>query len=182
MPPSPTEVKQTGDHSFTIAPAEASAPASRGGVNAAPPQLQGAPPQQGNAPQPPPWLAKAQRQEFDRRNEELQQGSASQPVQGGLSPLGQQGGLMGQPSQGNQQQGMMQQQQELTKQMGQAGQVRPSWRDGGGLSGLGQGQAGIAQQGGLMGQNAPMNPNQQQEMEAFHKKRQQMQMQGFGQR
>jgi hypothetical protein len=121
--------------------------------------------------------------------------------------MGQQGGLMGQPSQGNQQQGKMQQQQELTRQMGQAGAVRGSWKDaqGGGAGGaggaaammgggggslgydqqagmMGQGQAGIAQQGGLMGQNAPMNPNQQQEMEAFHKKRQQMQMQGFGQR
>jgi hypothetical protein len=121
--------------------------------------------------------------------------------QGGLSPLGQQGGMMGQPSQGNQQQGKMQQQQELTRQMGQAGAVRGSWKDaqGGGAGGaaammggggtnigqgqgmMGQGQAGIAQQGGLMGQNAPMNPNQQQEMEAFHKKRQQMQMQGFAQ-
>ena len=96
--------------------------------------------------------------------------------QGGMAS-----GVMGQPSQGNQQQGMRQQQQELTKQMGQAGQVRPSWRDGGGLSGFGQGGS-IAQQGGLMGQNAPMNPNQQQDMEAFHKKRQQMQMQGFGMR
>jgi hypothetical protein len=188
MPPSPTEVKQTGDHSFTIAPAEASAPASRGGVNAAPPQLQGAPPQQGmmQQGQPVPSQARmamedAQPQVGRMMSEDMME-SKAQMVQGGLSSLGQQGGLMGQPSQGNQQQGMMQQQRELTKQMGQAGQVRPSWRDGGGLSGLGQGQAGIAQQGGLMGQNAPMNPNQQQEMEAFHKKRQQMQMQGFGQR
>jgi len=134
--------------------------------------------------------------------------------QGGLSPLGQQGGmmgqqggLMGQPSQGNQQQGKMQQQQELTRQMGQAGAVRGSWKDaqGGGAGGaggaaammgggggslgydqqagmMGQGQAGIAQQGGLMGQNAAGAPDRQQEMEAFHKKRQQMQMQGFGQR
>jgi hypothetical protein len=129
-------------------------------------------------------------------------GKAQMAQQGNM--MGQQGGLMGQPSQGNQQQGKMQQQQELTRQMGQAGAVRGSWKDaqGGGAGGaaammgggggslgydqqagmMGQGQAGIAQQGGLMGQNAPMNPNQQQEMEAFHKKRQQMQMQGFGQR
>ena len=116
LPPPPTEVKQTGDHSFTIAQGDASASAPQGGINAAPPpQLQGAPPP-ADAPQAPPpsWLAKAQRQEFDRRNEELQQGSASQPVQGGLSPMQQGGmasGVMGQPSQGNQQQGMRQQQQ-----------------------------------------------------------------------
>ena len=125
--------------------------------------------------------------------------------QGGLSPLGQQGGMMGQPSQGNQQQGMRQQQQELTKQMGQAGSQRGSWKDaqGGGAGGaggaaammgggggslgydqqagmMGQGQAGIAQQGGLMGQNAPMNPNQQQAGEEMARKKRQMQMQGFG--
>jgi len=82
----------------------------------------------------------------------------------------------------------MQDQAERTKQMGQAGQVRGSWKDaqgGGGAPGgggfasmmgggggslgydqqagmMGQGQAGIAQQGGLMGQNAAMNANQQQ--------------------
>jgi hypothetical protein len=176
MPPSPTEVKQTGDHSFTIAPAGASAPASKGGVNAAPPQLQGAPPQgQGGG------MADAQRQTFDRRNEELQRGTPAQPVQGRLSPL-QQGGMMGaqqlgQQPQGNQQQAMAQNQAELTKQFGQAGQVRASWKDGGGLSGFGQ-QAGIAQQGGLIGQNAPMGVDRQ-EAEAQAKKKQQAMMQGF---
>jgi hypothetical protein len=185
MPPSPTEIKQTGDHSFTIAQGNASAPASKGGINAPQPQLQGAPPSP-NAPQAPapsPEKAGAQRQAFDRRNEELRGGGAAQQatMQGqAQSPntFGQQG-IMGQLSQGNQQQGMMQNQAELTKQMGQAGQVRPSWKDGGGLAGFGQG-GGIAQQGGLMGQNAAMSPDQQQAGEEMFKKRRQMQMQSFG--
>ena len=208
MPPSPTEVKQTGDHSFTIAPAGASAPASKGGVNAAPPQLQGAPPQQGMMQQGQPdpsqggGMADVQRQAFDRRNEELQRGTPAQPVQEGLSPL-QQGGMMGaqqlgQQPQGNQQQAMAQNQAELTKQMGQAGAVRGSWKDaqagggapGGGVASMmggggagalyGQGQAGIAQQGGLMGQNAPMGANQQQQADEMFKKKRQAMMQGFG--
>jgi hypothetical protein len=207
MPPSPTEVKQTGDHSFTIAPAGASAPASKGGVNAAPPQLQGAPPQQGMMQQGQPdpsqggGMADVQRQAFDRRNEELQRGTPAQPVQEGLSPL-QQGGMMGaqqlgQQPQGNQQQAMAQNQAELTKQMGQAGAVRGSWKDaqagggapGGGVASMmggggagalyGQGQAGIAQQGGLMGQNAPMGANQQQQADEMFKKKRQATMQGF---
>ena len=89
--------------------------------------------------------------------------------------------------------GMVQQQQELTRTMGQAGAVRGSWRDaqgggspGGGVASMmggggagalyGQGQAGIAQQGGLMGQNA--NMDQQGGDEMARKKRQAM-MQGF---
>jgi len=74
-----------------------------------------------------------------------------------------------------------QNQAELTKQFGQAGQVRASWKDGGGLSGLGQG-GGIAQQGGLMGQTQPLSPEQQQVAEAQRKKMQQAQMQSFGMR
>jgi hypothetical protein len=117
---------------------------------------------------------------------------ASKGMMGAQTPMGQQGGLRGQQgmmagqlgmaqagmaqAQGNNQKGMMQNEQsraELTKQMGQAGAVRGSWKDaqagggtgggggiasmmGGGGSPFGQmgGQAGIAQQGGLMGQNA----------------------------
>jgi hypothetical protein len=110
---------------------------------------------------------------------------ASKGMMGAQTPMGQQGGMMaGQlgmaqagmaQAQGNNQKGMMQNEQsraELTKQMGQAGAVRGSWKDaqgggaGGGVAGMvggfghgdspyGQGGlAGIAQQGGLMGQNA----------------------------
>ena len=85
---------------------------------------------------------------------------------------------MGQALQGNNQQAMMQNkaqsQAEITKQFGQAGQVRASWKDGGGLSGFSQG-GGIAQQGGLMGQGQ-LTPEQQQ---AFEQKRKQ-QMQAVG--
>jgi hypothetical protein len=109
----------------------------------------------------------------------MMQGQAPPGMMGAQAQMGQQGGLMGQkavgqPSQGNNQQAMAQNQAELTKQMGQAGAVRGSWKDaqagggapgggggvasmmggGGGFLGYGQGQAGIAQQGGLMGQNA----------------------------
>jgi hypothetical protein len=121
--------------------------------------------------------------------------------------MGQQGmmaqqakGMMNTPSQGNNQQAMAQQQQELTKTMGQAGAVRGSWKDaqGGGAPGggvaammggggdlsayggmLGQGQAGIAQQGGMMGQNAAMGADQQQAGDEMAKKRRQAMMQGF---
>ena len=91
---------------------------------------------------------------------------------------------------------MAQQQQELTRTMGQAGAVRGSWKDaqgggapGGGVASMmggggggalyGQGQAGIAQQGGLMGQNAPMNADQQQQADEMFKKKRQATMQGF---
>jgi hypothetical protein len=189
MPPSPTEIKQTGDHSFTVAQGNASSPASKGGINAPQPQLQGAPPPADapQAPAPSSEKAGAQRQAFDRRNEELRGGGAAQQanMQGqaqGPNTFGQQGMMggqasMGQALQGNQQQGMMQNQAELTKQLGQAGQVRASWKDGGGLSGFSQG-GGIAQQGGLMGQGQ-VSPEQQQAAEAMHKKRREAMMQGF---
>jgi len=181
MPKGGIEIKQSGKHNFTVAPKEQSAPASKGGINAPPPQpqLQGAPPQgQGGA--------EAQRQAFDRRNEELQRGTPAQPVQGGLSPL-QQGGMMGaqqlnQPPQGNQQQAMMQNKAEEAKQMGQGGydMTVNAMKHPGGIGGMmGQGQAGIPQQGGLMGQNQNMSPEQQQVMEAQNKKRRQMEMQSF---
>jgi hypothetical protein len=79
------------------------------------------------------------------------------PPQGGLSPM-QQGGMMGQPPQGNNPQSQVQ---------------------GVGGSMMGQTQTGIAQQGGLMGQNQNMSPEQQQVMEAQNKKKRQMGMQSF---
>ena len=79
------------------------------------------------------------------------------PPQGGLSPM-QQGGMMGQPSQGNNPQSQVQ---------GVGGSV------------MGQTQTGIAQQGGLMGQNQNMSPEQQQIIEAQDKKKRQMGMQSF---
>ena len=128
----------------------------------------------------------------------------AQGGQGGGGMMGQQGmmnqqakGMMGaQQGQGNNQQAMAQNQAELTKQMGQAGAVRGSWKDaqgggapGGGVASMmggggagalyGQGQAGIAQQGGLMGQNAPMGANQQQQADEMFKKKRQATMQGF---
>jgi hypothetical protein len=129
----------------------------------------------------------------------------AQGGQGAAGMMGQQGmmnqqakGMMGaQQGQGNNQQAMAQNQAELTKQMGQAGAVRGSWKDaqagggapGGGVASMmggggagalyGQGQAGIAQQGGLMGQNAPMGANQQQQADEMFKKKRQATMQGF---
>jgi hypothetical protein len=159
----------------------------------------------------------------------MMQGQASPGMMGAQASMGQQGGLMGQKGmmgaqqggmgqqgmmmegqmakgQGNNRQAMMQNEQsraEATKQMGQAGAVRGSWKDaqGGGAGGgggvasmmgggggspfggqglgmIGQGQAGIAQQGGMMGQGQ-VSPEQQQAAEAMHKKRREAMMQGF---
>jgi len=166
MPPSPTEIKQTGDHSFTIEPSgtsntEGSAPTSKGGVNAPPPppQLQGAPPQR-----------PVQQAELNQMQSPMPQQAQGGIGPGRLSPL-QQGGMMGGISprpqgnnpetQGKKPQGMM----------GQGGYDMP-------ISGM-KHPNGIAQQGGMMGQNTPMSPEQQQAGDAIQKKRQQAQMQMF---
>jgi len=193
MPPAPTEVKQIDKHSFSFAPA--SAPAMPGGINAAQPPA--------NAPQAPAMAGMGQQggqpaqgmgQQTDEQARIMAEHRKNRGVQGqegqvwgipqGPNTFSQQG-MMGQAPQGNNQQAMMQNkaqsQAEATKQFGQAGQVRASWKDGGGLSGFGQGGAipinrmkhpgGIPQQGGLMGQGQ-LTPEQQQMAE--QKRKQQM--------
>ena len=184
--------------SATPAPVPEAKP--QGGVNAAPPQLQGAPVNQAK----PQGRMMAEQDQIKATAPGGGMADAqAQAGQGAAGMMGQQGmmnqqakGMMGaQQGQGNNQQAMAQNQAELTKQMGQAGAVRGSWKDaqaGGGASGggvasmmggggspFGQGQAGIAQQGGLMGQNAPMNADQQQQADEMFKKKRQATMQGF---
>jgi len=226
MPPSPTEIKQTSDHSFTIAPSSAQAP--KGGINSPPqapptkgginspqpqPQLQGAPPQPQVAPpqQGAPAPGGGKEEMIRRGNAPL--GAAPQPVQGGLSPL-QQGGMMGGimggkaqaqrqafdpqrpggmglPPQGNNPQTQGPKPQGM-KDWGREIPINTMKHPGGigGMAGMATsgdqdafnnqqgGKGGIGQQGGLMAQGQ-LTPEQQQQAEAMHKKRQQMQMQSF---